>query len=138
MPKARNLTAPKAKPAKAGSVKPVKAAIKQAATKPEAVARTPAHITRTIATVARAATNYAELTERDGAYFTFYKRLAAANGGKLTVAAIVASGGKPSYTGSCKPHDAGVIVRLTKAGLLAGTGSDASPISVTKAGSTRA
>ena len=84
-----------------------------------AVAKPSANITRTAATVVRQATNFAVLSDRDSAYLSFYAGLAKANAtGTVTLAGIVASGNRPNYNGSNKPHDAGVIVRLTKAGLL--------------------
>lgn len=139
MPTKRTLAiAPTAKPAKAGKpvvAKPAKSAVPAA----PVAAKPSANITRTAATVARQATHFGDLTDRDNAYFGFYKRLIAANGGKLTIAAIHGSGSRPTPLpgtsfSSDKPHDAGVIVRLGKAGLIAGLGTDASPIALTKLG----
>jgi hypothetical protein len=109
-----------------------------AGTTPPAVAKPSANITRTAATVARGNTNFAEISDRDNAYFTFYKRLILAAGkAPLTVADIAKHGRNPDYTGSNKAHDAGVIVRLGKAGLLSyDTAKQA--ISLTPLGATRA
>jgi hypothetical protein len=128
----------KRKISKPATAKPATAKAAPAA-KPETTTatapRVPANITRTIATVERGACNFGgTISDRDNAYFGFYKQLIAANGGKLTVAAIVASGRKPAYNGSAKPHDAGVIQRLGKAGLLAGTGSESAPLTLTARG----
>lgn len=85
---------------------------------PETVARVPRGVNRTAATIAKQATNFGGvLSERDTAYLAFYGSLARLNHGTVTVADIATSGRAPVYSGSCKPHDAGVIVRLTKAGL---------------------
>lgn len=82
-----------------------------------APAKPAANLTRTATTVARAATNFGGLSDRDAAYIAFYAAFAKRDG-TVTLAAIVASGNRPAYAGSNKPHDAGVIVRLTKAGLI--------------------
>lgn len=119
-------TATVAKPAtvKPVAAKPVTASgitadiAKRAAT--PAVAKPSANISRTAATVVRQATNFAVISERDTAYLAFYGKLSKrVTTGIVTLADIVQSGERPSYAGSNKPHDAGVIVRLTKAGLLA-------------------
>ena len=122
-----------AKPVAAKPVKPVatapvavakpadtaKPADPVAAVATPAVAKPTANIARTAATVARQATNFAVLSDRDTAYLAFYGKLVKrAGGGRITLADIVGSGERPHYDGSNKPHDAGVIVRLTKAGLL--------------------
>lgn len=77
-------------------------------------------IARTCATIARNATNFGgTLSDRDHAYITFYASLAAlAADGIVTIRAIADSGRGPAYNGSAKPHDAGVVNRLRKAGLL--------------------
>lgn len=86
----------------------------------DAPAKPSANITRTAACVARNRTNFGNLSDRDTAYLGFYASFAKRNGGKpVTIADIVASGREPAYAGSRKPHDAGVINRLRKAGLIA-------------------
>ncbi|MET4190735.1 MULTISPECIES: hypothetical protein [unclassified Bradyrhizobium] len=111
------------KPAKAVAAKPVAVAAPVVADVPAVtVAKPSARITRTAATVAAQRTNFGGLSDRDNAYLTFYASLAkAATDGTVTIAGIVASGRGPDYAGSAKPHDAGVIVRLGKAGLLTST-----------------
>lgn len=103
--------------------------------KPAEAARPSRNVSRTIATVARQATNFGgNLSDRDAAYLAFYSRFAkAAPDGTVTVRAIAESGARPAYNGSNKPHDAGVIVRLTKAGILA-TAPDGSSFTVTERG----
>lgn len=86
------------------------------------VAKPVAGIARTVRTIAARATNFGGLSDRDESYFSFYKRLAAKHGGTVTVAQIHASGERPNYAGSNKPHDAGAIVRLCKAGLISEAG----------------
>lgn len=86
-------------------------------TAPATEAKPRANITRTAATIAAQRTNFGDLSDRDNAYLAFYGSLARATGHRTTVAAIVESGKRPDYNGSNKPHDAGVIVRLCKAGL---------------------
>lgn len=81
-------------------------------------AKPSANVTRTIATVAKRATNFNGLSDRDTAYLAFYAGFAKRDNGTVTVRAIAESGLRPNYNGSSKPHDAGVIVRLTKAGLI--------------------
>lgn len=121
-----------AKPVKPVIAKPVTVAAIPAVIVP-AVAKPSANITRTAATVAKQATNFGSLSDRDTAYLAFYKRLAAKHGGTVTVANIVASNERPAHIGSNKPHDAGVIVRLTKAGILA-TAADGHSFTVTALG----
>lgn len=100
----------------ATATKPAKQAAPAVALKP---AKPASGVTRTIATIARHATNFDTLSDRDECYLAFYARFAkAAAGGVVTVKAIAESGKRPAYNGSSKPHDAGVINRLTKAGLL--------------------
>lgn len=77
------------------------------------VAKPSGNVVRTVRTIAARATNFGGLSERDESYFSFYKTF----GNSVTVGQIHASGKRPAYTGSNKPHDAGVIVRLVKAGL---------------------
>lgn len=124
-----------AEPVSAADTAPVAAA--------PAVAKPSANLTRTAATVVRHATNFAVLSDRDSAYLAFYAKLAKASvTGNVTLAGIVASGERPLYAGSNKPHDAGVIVRLTKAGLLShaadGTGFEFSPLGRTHGAYTKA
>lgn len=139
MPKRKLTTTKPAKPAIAAKpvapVAPVaaKPAVASKPAKPDAgPAKPAAHITRTAATVAAQRTNFGGLTDRDAAYLTFYGKLARANGGKLTVAAIAAAGPRnPHYPGSSKAHDAGVIVRFCKAGLCT-TSPDGNELTFTK------
>lgn len=113
---AKPVTAAKPEAKAAKPVKPAPA--------PEAKAAKPAaHITRTAAAIVRNATNFGNLSDRDAAYITFYSRLAKRNGGAVTLSQIAESGERPNYAGSAKPHDAGVINRLTKAGFLSVTES---------------
>lgn len=79
----------------------------------------PSTVTRTITTIARHATNFGNVSDRDEAYLAFYAGFAkrAANG-IVTVRAIAESGKRPAYNGSSKPHDAGVVNRLTLAGFI--------------------
>lgn len=109
------------KPAKPAA-KPVTVAAKLAKpAKPEA-AKPSGNVTRTAATIAAQACNFGSLSDRDTTYMRFYASLArkAANG-VVTLRAIVDSGHArvPGATfASAKPHDAGVIQRLNKAGLV--------------------
>lgn len=99
-----------------------------------AVAKPTANITRTAKTIAAGAANFGTLSDRDTAYLGFYRRLAATlPGNVVTLAGIVASGQRPPHVGSNKPHDAGVIERLTKAGILA-TASDGHSFTITALG----
>lgn len=114
---AKAATAARATVAEAAKPGPTPEAVANAVAIVTAAAKPAAHITRTAATIARQATNFGNLSDRDTSYLGFYRRLAATQAnGVLTVAAIVASGLRPPYIGSNKPHDAGVIVRLTKSG----------------------
>jgi hypothetical protein len=109
----------------------------KAKTKPTEVAtasKPRAGITHVLAKVQAAAANFGGLTDRDGAYHTFYKSLAGANGGRLTVQQIVDSGRKPNYEGSAKAHDAGVLQRLIKAKLWTGAGTTDNPFRMTTEG----
>jgi hypothetical protein len=104
------------------NAEPVSAADTAPATAPETpkAAKPSGGIVRTAATVVKQLTNFGSLSDRDTAYLAFYASLAkAASDGAVTLAGIVQSGRRPEYAGSNKPHDAGVIVRLTKAGLIA-------------------
>lgn len=105
------------KPAKAATAKPVTSTAPVA----PAVARVPANITRTIATIDAQRTNFGARSDRDNAYIRFYAGFAKRDNGTVTVQAIVAADRRPAYNGSNKPHDAGVIVRLIKAGILTGS-----------------
>lgn len=97
------------------------------ATETPAVSTPSANISRTERTIAKLATNFGGLSDRDNAYIAFFARIAKrAASGIVTVRDIVADGGRPDYAGSSKPHDAGVIVRLNKAGVLASTADGAS------------
>lgn len=93
---------------------------KPATTEPVAVqpASPSRNVTRTAATIAKQLCNFGGLTDRDTAYLSFYASLGKLTGGTVTVRAIAESGRRPDYSGSSKPHDAGVIQRLAKAGLL--------------------
>lgn len=100
-----------------------------------AAAKPPAHITRTAATIAKQATNFGSLSDRDTAYLGFYRRLASTLPGHVvTVAAIVACGQRPPHIGSNKPHDAGVIVRGIKAGIYAATDTTGHAFTITELG----
>lgn len=84
-----------------------------------AAAKPSSQITRTAATIVRNATNFASLSDRDTAYLAFYATLYKRCGYRpIGLIDITGSGERPAYAGSNKPHDAGVIVRLTKAGYL--------------------
>lgn len=145
MPSKRQINVKAAKPAKPAApvTAPVSAAPAPVATVPAVAATTkpakpaqaasaallpvndliPAGVNRTAATIAKQATNFGGvLSERDNAYIAFYAGFALANSGAFTVADVArqfkATGHKPAYSGSAKPHDAGVCVRLCKAGIL--------------------
>lgn len=111
---------PASKPAKpvtaAVSAKPVPATT-DAATVAPAVAKPIRGVAATARTIAAQATHFGGLSDRDTAYLGFYAGIAKRNGGTCDIAAIALAGTRPAYDGSNKPHDAGVIVRLTKAGL---------------------
>lgn len=104
------------------NTKPTKTAKAKAAktAKPVAAkaAKPAGHITRTAATIAKAQANFGSLSDRDTAYLGFYKRQASKHGGTVTLADLHGSGERPSYNGSNKPHDAGVIQRLSQAALI--------------------
>jgi hypothetical protein len=106
---------PAAKPAPVAA-KPAKPAAKPA----DAPAKPSANVNRTIATIAAQACNFGGVVStRDEAYLAFYASFAkAARDGVATVRAIAESGRKPAYNGSNKPHDAGVVQRLHKAGII--------------------
>jgi hypothetical protein len=120
-----------AKPAKL--VKPATVAV---VAKPEP-AKPSRDITRTAATIAANATNFGGvLSDRDTAYIAFFASFAKAHPSKpVTVAELATSGRTPAYNGSAKPHDAGVVNRLAKAGLIT-KASDGSSFTFTKAGTT--
>lgn len=104
--------------------------------KPEAAPSKPsANVNRTIATIAKQACNFGgTVSDRDSAYIAFYASLARAlPGGVVTIRAIAESGRKPAYNGSAKPHDAGVVQRLHKAGIVAAS-PDGSSFTFTKHG----
>lgn len=94
---------------------PVTATTEPVAAQPASPSR---NVTRTAATIAKQLCNFGGLTDRDTAYLSFYASLGKLTGGTVTVRAIAESGRRPDYSGSSKPHDAGVIQRLAKAGLL--------------------
>lgn len=99
------------------TAEPAPVAVAVTADKP---ARAPAGIARTASTIAAMRCNFGALSDRDEAYFSFYASLAKASpDGTVTVRAIAESGRAPRYTGSAKPHDAGAIQRLHKAGIIA-------------------
>lgn len=124
-----------AKPVVAKLTKPRKpAATKPAAdAKPATVATKPAPAApdaepaariigtaRTAATIANGAASFGGvLSDRDQAYLAFFASFAGAKRDKrVTVSDIANSGRRPAYNGSNKPHDAGVVTRLAKAGIL--------------------
>lgn len=120
------------------ATKPAKPGKAVAASTPT-VAKPAAHINRTASTIAAQRTNFGGvLSDRDVAYFGFFARLAKrANGKPVTIADIVASTDAPAYNGSAKKHDAGVIVRLSKANILT-VAPDGSSFTFTKAALTHA
>lgn len=97
-----------------------------AKTDTQAQAEKPAfNATRDAATIARNATAFAELSERDVAYLRLYGDAMRANGHKATLAEIAAAGKpvngritNPYYNGSAKATDAGAANRLRKAGYI--------------------
>lgn len=127
MPTKRNIQPTNAKRNNAASKQAAKSPPTTATTKPATTVSTPetkaakpaAHITRTAATVAAMRAAYDTFSERDAAYLSFYAKLAKRNNGRFTVADIVALGVRAPYAGSNKPHDAGVLERLCKAGIFA-------------------
>lgn len=136
------------KPIAAGAVAAAKAALnsnvttpagKSVAAKIVAAASTPAvakpsgSITRTARTVLAQRANFGGLSDRDNAYLAFFAGFAKRDNGTVTLPAIVESKRHPVYVGSAKPHDAGVIIRLGKAGLLT-TNADATSFTFTPAG----
>ncbi len=117
---AKRAVATEAKAARA-AVAPVTEAVSTPApaTPVVAVAKPAAGLARTARTIVANATNFGNLSDRDTAYISFYAGLAKRSvTGVVTLADIVASGQRPAYVGSNKPHDAGVINRLAKANLL--------------------
>jgi hypothetical protein len=76
---------------------------------------------------------FKNLSDRDKAYLTFWSDIIDRFGGKATLKQIAESGEYPDYHGSRKPHDAGVVNRLIKAGLIVAT-SDGHSIALTEAG----
>jgi hypothetical protein len=85
----------------------------------EKIAKTPATITRTAATIHAMRANFASLSDRDQAYFAFICTFAGVKRDQtVTIKDIVESKRFPNWAGSKKPHDAGVMERLVKAGLL--------------------
>lgn len=76
-------------------------------------------ITRTAATIVAARCNFGGLTDRDAAYIAFFASFTKrANKPSVTLAEIRETAARPDYSGSAKAYDAGVIQRLTKAGLI--------------------
>lgn len=124
-----------AKPGKPSAPVVVKA---KPGAKPATSAKPAAAIVRTAATIHRGACNFGGLSDRDSAYVTFYSSLAKrAQGGVVTISAIVDSGKRPNWPTSNKPHDAGVIQRLAKAGLVS-LRDNGNAFSFTKAAHTHA
>jgi len=117
------------------AAKSAKAAV---APKPEKakVAKPIAGITRTAATIAAGRAAFGSLSDRDNVYLGFFAKHANANGGKVTLTQLVQSGERPNTT-SNKPNDAGVAIRLAKAGLIAYDHATQS-ISLTKTAATHA
>lgn len=87
----------------------------------------PRGLTRDAAGIVRAATNYAQYSDRDTAYLAFFGTVCRAHSGVATLrqihdAGITRSGMpdrkrfNPNYTGSGKATDVGAINRLIKAG----------------------
>lgn len=108
-----------ATPAKPVAAKPATPAPAPAT---EAAPKTPANVTRTIATIAKRATNFGGLSDRDNAYLAFFASFAKRDG-NVTIATLAASGDKPNVPGSsAKPHDAGAVNRLVRAGLITEAG----------------
>lgn len=121
-------------------IKPAKPAAKPVDAKPVAAApaKPAIRVERTAATIVAQRTNFGELSDRDGAYMRFFATFAkAARNGVVTLAAIVESGKRPAYNGSNKPHDAGVVNRLVKAGFIQHD-ADGKSFRFTKAGQQRA
>lgn len=110
--KRSNVVSPAAKPAKPATSTAV-AALTVA--KPST-----AGIARTAATIARDATAFGGITsDRDHTYIAFYAGIAKRDNGTVSLSAIVGVNRRnPLYSGSNKAHDAGVIVRLHKAGII--------------------
>lgn len=108
--------------AKAGVNSNVAPAAKPAVAKAASPAKPAAGITRTAATVAAGRYPFGNLTDRDNAYIAFYATLAKRGNGSVTLAdmhgAAALAGQMLSSIPSRKPHDAGVIVRLVKAGVI--------------------
>jgi len=109
------------------SGKPDKAALKASAAQPapvtDAAVPMPRGLTRDAAGIVRAATNFAQYSDRDSAYLAFFGTVCRANGGKATLRQIHDSGitrsghpdrkhFNPNYTGSAKATDVGAINRL--------------------------
>jgi hypothetical protein len=126
-----NIPAPK-RPARALGVPPAVKPLATASAIP-APADAPAKPTRiagverTAATIAADRTNFAVFSDRDASYIAYYAPLAKrTTDGVITVRAIAEyfrdTGHAPAVPGSsAKPHDAGVIVRLTKAAFIVHT-----------------
>lgn len=75
----------------------------------------------TARTIVANATHFGGISDRDTAYIAFYAGIAKRGDGTVTLASLATTGDRPTYVGSNKPHDAGVINRLTKAGLVTPT-----------------
>lgn len=95
-------------------------------------------ITRTAATIVRGLCNFGGLTDRDAAYITFFATFCKRpDMPTVTLAEIRETTARPDYAGSAKAYDAGVIQRLTKAGLLKHT-ADGTAFEFTDAAKTHA
>lgn len=102
----------------------------------------PRGLARDAAGIVRAATNYAQYSDRDSAYLAFFGAVLRANSGTATLRQIHDSGitrtgnpdrkrFNPNYTGSGKATDVGAINRLVKAGYLTRS-ADGNTVTATK------
>lgn len=133
------------------AAKAAKANVAKAATAARAAITTPAAastaapkplrgVTATARTIVANATHFGGLSDRDTCYLGFYAGIGKRSGGTVTLdalATLAQAGTKAPYDGSNKPHDAGVIVRLTKAGLIT-PAADGRGFTFTKAALTHA
>ena len=110
-------------PGTAKAAKPGKTPPAVPATVTDAAVPMPRGLTRDAAGIVRAATNFAQYSDRDSAYLAFFGAVCRANGGKATLRQIHDSGitrsghpdrkhFNPNYTGSAKATDVGAINRL--------------------------
>src|SRR5688572_25175470 len=110
----------------ATATKPVASKPAAVTAKPDQAAEMPRGLTRDAAGIVRAATNFAQYSDRDTAYLAFFGRVARANGGTATLRQIHDAGSQrdgntrkrynPNYAGSAKATDVGAVNRLIKAG----------------------